>query len=268
MSNTGRNLMHAMERNNVGLALLLAAMATAGGASSADASDIVGLGAELPEASFDIPRTLVCRDVTTEEFAATRPGERLLKVEAPISLVLYHGEARRVEDLVIEIDGEAAGLMVHDYGPKTLLESEHAEPIEVERTSQQDKSMGASLGGKLGVDVAITPTIHGAVGRSQKEVEKLSRLPPKEPTVVSGTVNSRRGVYFKLKRSSQSTLEGERNYTVTFVAPVGWTGGEVRVECLARGTRKWLLVERREVWAEKSSPVELRLVSHTAESLE
>ena len=224
--------------------------------------EIGGFDTKTPEVAFDVPRSLECRDVTTPEFQAANPEKRLVEIEAPVSLLLYHGEANRVRDLVIEIDG-GEELTVHDYTPRTALTSELAEPIEVRRSTSTDKSIGASLGGKLAGDVALTPTISGAHGRTESSTETRHKLPPKQAVVVSGTIGGRRGVFYKLRSSSQSTLEGERTFRVTFVAPAEWDGGSVEVRCVARGQRKWLFVEQRRVWNELARPVELRLVSHT-----
>lgn len=216
-----------------------------------------------PEVGFDLPRTLACREITAEAFTPTRPGERLIEVEAPISFQLFHGEASRVDDVVVEIDGAGAGLRVHDYAPRTELASELAEPIQVKHSKTTDKSLGASLGGHLAADVALTPSLSGGASTTEATTETKNRLPPKKAVVVSGTTGGRTGVYFKLRRTTQSTLEGERTFRVTFVAQADWDGGAVDVRCTARGERRILFVEQRRVWNETARPVELRLVSHT-----
>jgi hypothetical protein len=60
---------------------------------------------------------------------------------------------------------------------------------------------------------------------------------------VSGTSSEGRGVFFKLKRSSQTSLEGVHDLAVTFVVPADWQGGRVRVGCSARGLRRILLLK-------------------------
>lgn len=248
--------------------ILMLALIGSGGAHQAAAIELPELEFDsfktrTPEVAFDVPATLVCRDVTTDAFRADYPGERLVEVEAPVSLLLYHGEVSKLEDVVITIDGADAGLRVHDYWPRTELASEHAEPIEVKRTESIDKSIGASLGGTLTGDVALTPTISGGATKIDSTSHRENRLPPKQAVIVSGATGGRSGVYYKLRRSSQSTLEGERTFKVTFAAPRDWEGGSIRVHCLARGEKKWLFVEQRRVWNEMARPVELRLVSHT-----
>lgn len=216
-----------------------------------------------PDVGFDVPATLVCRDVTTAEFRQSHPGERLIEVEAPVTLMLYHGKAAKLDDVVISIQGDHAGFRVHDYAPRTELQSELAEPIELKTTHSNDKSIGASLGGKLSGDIALIPTVSAGLSKATSETEQRKQLAPKQAVLVSGTIGGRTGVYYKLRRSTQSTLEGERTFNVTFAAPVEWEGGSIKVHCLARGEKKWLFVEQRRIWNETAKPVELRLVSHT-----
>ncbi len=216
-----------------------------------------------PEVAFDVPARLGCRDVTTPEFLAANPEMRLVEVVAPVSLLLFHGEAGKVDDMVLEIDGAAAGLKVHDYAPRTELASELAQPVEVKETIATDKSIAATIGAKLAPDVCLTPTLTAGTSKAESATVTRSELPPKQAVVVSGTTGGRSGVYFKLRRSTQSTLEGERVFRVTFAAPADWDGGSIEVRCLARGEKKWLFVDQRRVWNETSRPVELRLVSHT-----
>lgn len=217
-----------------------------------------------PDVGFDVPERLVGRDVTTDAFAEAHPDRRLIEIETPVSLQLFRGEAGKIQDIVIEVDGSAADLSVYDYAPRTELQSEFAEPIEQKTTVATDRSIGASLGAEIATDVSLTPTISAGASKQETSTEVRSRLPPKQATVVSGTIGGRSGVYFKLRHSSQSTLEGERTFKVTFEAPASWSGGDIQVRCLARGEKRWLFVDQRRVWNETTRPVELRLVSHTA----
>ena len=209
--------------------------------------------------AFDLPAVLPCRELP----AGAAAGERLIEVVAPVSLVLYAGATDDLQDVVVEIDGGPSGLAVHDYSPRTALTTALAEPIEQKRSVAVDKSLGGSLGGKLGADVAITPTLSGGLSKTETASETISRLPPKTATIVSGTTGGRTGVFFKLRRSSQSTLEGEHTFRVVFSAPSDWEGGEVLVRCVAHGRKDWRFVKKRAVWSESEQPVELRLVSHT-----
>lgn len=229
--------------------------------------ELIDLSANTPEVSFDVPESLYVRDVTGDEFARNHPDKRLFEVKVPVSLLLFQGDADRIRDVVIEIDGAADNLRVHDYSPRTHLQSDFTEPIEQRRSIGSDRSLAASLGGKLGTDITLTPTINAGKSESESLIETTTKAPPKKAIIVSGTTQSHRGVFFKLRQSSQATLEGEQTFSVTFAAPEDWLGGTIEVRCVARGQQKWLLVERRKVWNETARPLKLKLVSHSVESL-
>ncbi len=209
-----------------------------------------------------MPRALACHEVTTPEFAARHPHERLVRVEARVSLLLYHGDPGEIDDVVIEIDGSESGLRVQNYAPRTRLTSDHAEPIRLKKTLTTDQTLAGTLGGKLAADISLTPSLSSGRAKRETETETTVRLAAKQAVVVSGTIGGRSGVFYKLRRSSQLTLEGEQLFTVDFIAPADWSGGPIEIRCVARGEKKWLFVEQRRVWNETASPVELRLVSH------
>src|SRR4029450_4208692 len=106
-------------------------------------------------------------------------------------------------------------------------------------------SLDGTLGGTLpipGAEVAahLTPSISAALSGCDTSTEKINRIPPKHAVVVSGTSSEGRGVFFKLKRYSQTSLEGLHELSVTFIAPRVWQQSEIRVDCAARGERKML----------------------------
>ena len=208
---------------------------------------IAGMAAGAPYVEFDFARTAECRDVTPPDCGERYGQGRLMELTLPMS-VRFHGlSAADVEEIDIEIDGAAAGLRVFDFSPATQLASDVAQPIETITTTKEAASLDATLGGKLPIPFGdavahATPSINGGISGSKTATEKLNRLPPKHAVVVSGTSSEGRGVFFKLKRSSQTSLEGVHLLSVTFVVPADWQVGEARVGCSARGRRKvlWL----------------------------
>jgi hypothetical protein len=60
-------------------------------------------------------------------------------------------------------------------------------------------------------------------------------LPPQETVLASGTVQYGHGVFFKLKPSTQTTLEGKKSFSAIFAVPRGWRGGCLKVQCQALG---------------------------------
>jgi hypothetical protein len=217
-----------------------------------------------PELSFDFARTLACRDVTPAEFAELYPGERIVEATLRLSVYLESGDISEVKALRIEISDCDSRLRVHDFSPRTRLESEYAGDIEVKKTTESSHTLGASLGGEVpciggGLTAQITPSINGGLGGKEVVTESTKRVAPKQTVCVSGTMNEEHGVFFTLRPSPTSSLEGVHELTIQFVAPARWRGDAVRVSCVASGEGKVLWMKQQKNWAQKSVAVALYL---------
>lgn len=202
-----------------------------------------------PEVEFDFARVVECRDITPSERLTQYPLQRLIEVALPVSVRFNDVSRDDVEEISIEVSGAPAGLRVQDFAPTTQLASEITHEIETTTTSKKARSFDGTLGGSLpipGADVAarITPSISAGLASSDAATEKINRLPPKHVVVVSGTYAEGRGVFFKMKRTSQTSLEGTHELAVTFVAPRNWRAVALEVECQAVGQRKTLWVKQ------------------------
>lgn len=212
-----------------------------------------GAALAAPHVAFDFARSIECRDVVAAPIADsqdpyTRP--RLVEFALPLSVRFNGLSPEDVDELDVEINGAVAGLRVYEFSPQTQLASDIEKPIETTTTTTRARSLDATLGGELPLPYAegvahVAPSLSAGLSGTKTAVEKLHRLPPKHAVVVSGTSSEGRGVFFKLKRSSQTSLEGVHVLAVTFVVPAEWRGGDVRVGCTARGRRKvlWLKQE-------------------------
>jgi hypothetical protein len=217
-----------------------------------------------PQLSFDFARTLECRDVTPRDYAAAYPDERIVECTLQLSVSLAGGDIAEVQSLRVEIADDDGRLRVFDFSPSTRLASELADDIERTTTTESNYEIGASLGGELpaviGEVVAhVTPSVTAGKGGREVITEKKVIAAPKHVVVASGTVNQAHGVYFTLRASPQSTLEGMHEFTVAFVVPANWRSDAVRVRCIAVGEQKVLWVKQQKVWAEQSAGVALYL---------
>jgi hypothetical protein len=209
----------------------------------------IGTSAALaaPYVEFDFARVAEWRDVTCRGCTDDCSSDRLIEITLPVSVRFRGVSPEDVDELDIEISGVVAGLRVSDFSPKTQLISDHTRAIETTTTTKDSQSLDATLGGNLPIPYAeavahLTPSITAGTSRSDSATERTTRLPPRRAVVVSGTSYEGRGVFFKLKRSSQTSLEGVHTLSVTFAVPADWQGGTLRVGCSARGQRKiyWL----------------------------
>lgn len=222
-----------------------------------------------PYVDFDFARSAECRDITPPSRAAEYPQQRLIELTLSVSVRFRGVAAEDVDELAIEINGSSAGLQVYDFSPDTQLASDIQKTIETTTTVKKDRSLDGSLGGTLPIPTAgavahVTPTINAAMGRGETETNKMCRLPPKYAVIVSGTSSEGRGVFFKLKRSSQTSLEGVHELSVTFIAPANWRAGKVLVGCSAGGNRKVFWIDQQATLGQAASEVELRVASRAA----
>ncbi len=202
-----------------------------------------------PGVEFDLARTVEYRDITPQERLTLYPMQRLIEVSLPISVRFQEVTLEDVDELDIEVNGAAAGLRVQDFAPTTQLASEITHDIETTTTTKKGRSLDGTLGGALPIPGAqvvahLTPSITAGVSGCETATEKINRLPPKHVVIVSGTYDEGRGVFYKLKRTSQTSLEGVHELAVTFVAPRTWPVAGLQVECNAIGQRKMLWVKQ------------------------
>ncbi len=238
--------------------LLVALMFSVGATSSG-----VGLGGASLGVEFDFPQAVEIREVMLPQQTELSSSRNVIEVVLPIS-VRFHGQDQHaVEEITIEVNASAAGLQVYDFSPTTQLASELTKEIETTTTTERARSLDATLGGVLPVPYAnlaahIAPSISGGISNRELAIEKASRLPPKHVLVVSGTSHQGQGVFFKLKRNSQSTLEGVHELVVSFLVPDSWHGDAVSITCTASGQRRVLWIQQPKTWGRAKARIELK----------
>jgi hypothetical protein len=211
--------------------------------------------------SFDFSRLVAYRDVTTAEFRDHAPHERLIEMRLPVSVRFQGLATGEIEHLDFEVDGTAAGIRVESFSPTTELAAD-AIAVETINKTIKEKSLGATLSGKLPVPVGplscdVGPSVSAGMSKANETSEKVKRVPPKRPIVVSGTFAEGRGVFFKFKQSPQTWLEGVHELVVTFAVPTAWNGGGIRVSATARGHKPRFWVDQPTVFGKVSTVVEL-----------
>lgn len=205
--------------------------------------------AAAPLVEFDVAPTAESRDITPPQRIAQYPNQRLIEVTLPVSVRFRGLSLDEVDELAIEIYGASPGMRVEDFFPATQLASDISDKIETTTTTKKTRSFDGSLGGTFPIPGAeavahVTPSVTAGLADCDTEIEKVNRLPPKRAVVVSGTSSAGRGVFFKLKRYSQTSLEGVHEFKVTFVTPRAWRYSEIRVNCDARGEQKMLWMKQ------------------------
>jgi hypothetical protein len=253
-------LSHSLRRRAFFAALALAFSFTSNGLPQGN----VAYAADEPQLAFDFGRTLECRDVTPPEFAESYPDERIVECTLRLSIYLSRGDMSAIDAVRVEINDLDQRLRVHDFSPRTVLASKLSADVEWTKTTESTHELGASLGGELPACIGdvvanVTPSINAAKGGREVITEKQMRVAPKHVVVASGTINHEHGVFFTLRPSEQTALEGVHELKVAFIVPAAWRGDAVRVSCQASGEQKMLWVKQQKVWAEMSNGVALYL---------
>jgi hypothetical protein len=189
-----------------------------------------------PRLHFDVSYSVECQDVTPPEFAETNPDSKLIEARFQVSSLLRRGKESDVKELMYVVWNPEKRLRVVDFEPKTQVGSEVTDAIEVVETGEKATSLdgGVSVKFEPWAGVHVAPSA-GASHASKKNLQqKYSRLPPKQLLVASGTTRREHGVFFKLKPSTQASLEGQREFICRFVVPKGWRGDYAYVDCAAK----------------------------------
>ncbi len=220
--------------------------------------------ADSPSIAFDFGRTAECRDVTPADSDALFPHEKIVELRLRVSVHLLSGNLDDVEEIRIEI-GDCDGRMrVHSFEPSTRLESHHTQAIRRSTTTEQTKSLAGSLGGELPVPLGevvahLTPTLSGRLSQRHAVTETEHRIAPQHVVVASGTIGQEHGVFYKLRSSPLSSLEGVHELVVRFIVPEQWRGDAVQVCCRATGQEQFLWIKHDATWGHTCAPVALYL---------
>jgi hypothetical protein len=193
-----------------------------------------------PKVDFDVSYSVACRDVTPRDRAEAQPNQRLIEARFEVSALVRRGKESDVRQLMYEVSSPKQRLRVVDFSPKTQLESEFTDPIQVVDSGEDSTSLDASLSARLsplgGVDLA--PTAGASKLSKSNRQEKYSKRGPMQLVVASGTTNRGHGVFFKLKPFSQESLQGRKEFVCRFVVSKDWRADYVYIDCEAESQGK------------------------------
>jgi hypothetical protein len=197
--------------------------------------------AEPPRVSFDLASIAACRDVTSESFMRENPDERLLELKLEISAILHQGEDGDLTEFLYRFESRCPPLRVVDYSPKTSLATDIVGNVGVEKKKESSSSLGVN--GNGGFQQYVKGSISGtaAIGSKSNALVRYDVLPPLDPLSTSGTLGRGTGVYFKLKASKRTALEGAKQFVAVLRAPANWRAGLLQIHCRAEGVHRGVL---------------------------
>jgi hypothetical protein len=184
-----------------------------------------------PRVRFDTDSVVGCVDVTPLEFAEANPGEKLVEARFLISTLIGPGDSDAELQHLYTIESRQRTMQVEDYEPKTTLAADVVGHMLIEKKDEKGKSIGLNLTGSYDKFAAGSAT--AGMDKKNGVITKFEQLPPLEVVAASGPIRRGSGVYYKLKPSSQTSLEGAQAFVAVFRVPATWRGDLVHVHCEA-----------------------------------
>jgi hypothetical protein len=196
--------------------------------------------ADPPSVYFDVTPVVACRDASTTEFAAANPDEKLIEARIRVSSLIHSGDESDLLQYFYRVDSPGpTTVRIHDFAPKTTLASDVAGNVSIERKKEQSQGAGLTVSGPHDLPLKVTGS--GDLGSKSLDAVRYELVPPMTAVAASGTIHRGQGVYFKLKPSRSSSLEGEKEFVLVFRVPASWRGEVVYVSCIATGVKRALV---------------------------
>lgn len=185
-----------------------------------------------PALEFDVPLMIGGRYLPLKSLARDGSSKDLIEVVIPITAHVRSGSEKDLKQCLYTLTDPSVPemLAVTDWLPRTELKTMFAKPI------QFNHEQLAKIGINLSAHYVLAAT--SEAGGQLKSGTTYEMLPPQEIVLASGTVHHGHGIFFELKPSSQTTIEGMRTFSAILRVPRGWRGGCLKLECEAVGAER------------------------------
>jgi hypothetical protein len=177
--------------------------------------------------------------VTPPEFAQANPDEKLIQAQIQVSSLIRRGSEGDLLQFFYQLESPRETLRFVDYSPKTTLASDLAGNVTVENKNETSKGVGVTLSGPIEWPIKVAGT--GEAGTKSLGSVRYELVPPMTAVAASGTIQHGYGVYFKLRPSRSTSLEGAREFAVTFRVPKSWRADSVLLACTAQGLQRGMV---------------------------
>lgn len=209
---------------------------------------VLGAGASItswpvlaasPDVAFDVTPSVGCRDVTTAEFTEANPDERLVEAQIEVSSLIREGNEGDLLQYFYRFDSPRQTLRIVDYAPKTTLASDLAGNVVIEKKQESTRGLGGTVAAPLEWPVKLAGS--GELATKTLDSTRYELVPPMTAVAASGTLDRGYGVYFKLRPSRSTSLEGAKSFSMVFRVPHNWRADYVHLSCTASAAAKGLL---------------------------
>jgi hypothetical protein len=174
--------------------------------------------------------------MSAEMLPSQIPNSQFVQLRLDVSTIVNRDQETSLDEVIVKVYTRRPFVQVADYWPRTEMYSSIVSPMSISESQDQMKQawMRAS-GGYPGVGWGQGQAYyHDQVNRDVA----FQQAPPMQVLTAAGTLERRSGVFFKLRSSPQSTLEGNRNFLLTLEVPSNWRGDLLEIEVSGLQTTK------------------------------
>ena len=180
---------------------------------------------------FDVPDIAVARTIQHDTKSSLSSQEKLVEFEIDISAFVQLSLEEQISQLVYVIEFPERNAKIVGYSPETSLYSEIAGNVKV--NNQKEKSSSIGLNASAVFDKFASAKGNASNSNRKSENVQFERTPEKQWMLASGTMSRGSAVYFKIRPTHQSTLEGARSFKLTLKVDDSWRGDYFKVRCAA-----------------------------------
>ena len=173
---------------------------------------------------FDVEQIVVGNSL--ESSAAS---EHQIAFPLSISVILSGGAAEELVQCEFEFRTYEPVCAVTDFTPQTQLVTDVQGSVSYTRDFGDQQ--GKQVGGGGNVDGVVRAELSASTSTHDSTSAHFERLPTRQLLTAAGTTRRGTGVFFKMRKTSQTTLEGSHPFSVTLALPEDWRAGYLRVLC-------------------------------------
>lgn len=181
---------------------------------------------------FDATPLVTCLRVDDPVFERQAMDERLIEARCQVSVLALGVPEASLQECLFHFYSPELHTRVYDYLPKTTLVSDVVGNLRVSQNDERSRGLQVSAGAEAASHAQAE--ISGSANRRHAYSLSYEQLPPLETLSAVGTLGRGAGAYFKQRRTTQSSLEGSREFVLHLQVPKAWRGGYLRLVCQAR----------------------------------
>ena len=185
------------------------------------------------QVAFDLNPMAPARESNSIGLMNQLPNSRMVDVQLDVSALFTPGDAAVITEYTVRIVSRHEDVQVADYSPRTEMQTDVFGPMQI--SQEGDRVREAAIRGAGGYPGVGTAQGYAYYHDNSHETVHYAKKPSMELLNAAGTLERRRGVYFKVRQSSQTTLEGARPFRIVFEVPNSWRADLLDVTIEAAG---------------------------------